>query len=120
MASQMHGKPPGYRILDPAHTDPARLKREREKAQKLKKSQWWLTLKNKGLCHYCNRKFKADQITMDHVIPLARGGTSTPGNIVPACKSCNQSKKLESPVDDAFAALEAERKRRQGEPEDPQ
>lgn len=30
--------------------------------------------------------------TIDHVIPLARGGTNYEGNLVPCCKSCNSSK----------------------------
>ncbi len=40
-----------YFELDPAHVDPARLKREREKARKLKQSQWWKTQVGRGLCH---------------------------------------------------------------------
>jgi 5-methylcytosine-specific restriction endonuclease McrA len=88
-----------YYILDPAHTDPRRVKAEREKAQKLRKSQWWLSLVNRGLCHYCGGKFAAQELTMDHVVPIARGGTSTQGNIVPACRECNRDKKLETPVD---------------------
>ena len=30
---------------------------------------------------------------MDHVVPLVRGGRSTKGNVVPACKDCNTKKK---------------------------
>ena len=30
---------------------------------------------------------------MDHVVPLIRGGKSTKGNVVPACKVCNNKKK---------------------------
>ena len=30
---------------------------------------------------------------MDHVVPLVRGGRSTRGNVVPACKTCNTDKK---------------------------
>lgn len=101
-----------YHLLDSAHTDPARLKREREKARELRQTNWWRTLVSKGLCHYCGKKFKASELTMDHVIPLARGGTSTRGNCVPACKACNASKKLDTPVDDLFAQLEAERAKR--------
>lgn len=88
-----------YYYLDPSWVDPKRMKREREKAQKLKKSQWWRTLLNRGTCHYCQGKFKVSQLTMDHVVPLARGGTSTPGNLVPACLACNREKKLGTPVE---------------------
>lgn len=41
-------------------------------------------------CHYCKKEFK--KLTMDHVIPLSRGGEHNPSNIVPACQSCNASK----------------------------
>ena len=108
----MKKSPNSFHILDAAHTDPARLKREREKARELKNSNWWRTLLSRGLCHYCGKKFKASELTMDHVTPLARGGISTRGNIVPACKACNTNKKLDTPVDDLFQQLEAERKKR--------
>ena len=102
-------------ILNPEHTDPARLKREREKARELKATQWWKQKLGQGKCHYCGGQFKAAQLTMDHVIPLARGGVTAKDNVVPACKKCNTEKKLESPLDDVFAQLEAERKARDSE-----
>jgi 5-methylcytosine-specific restriction endonuclease McrA len=47
-------------------------------------------------CAYCGASGK---LTMDHVVPLARGGRHDPSNIVPACGSCNSRKhtKLWSP-----------------------
>lgn len=108
-----------YHALDPAHTDPARLKRERDKARELRKSPWWKSKLAAGLCHYCGGKFRPSELTMDHVIPLARGGTSAKGNLVPACRDCNRDKKLSTPVDDAFAALEAERRSRESDGDDP-
>lgn len=42
-------------------------------------------------CVYC-RGFFGDKITMDHVVPLSKGGNHTQSNIVPACHSCNASK----------------------------
>lgn len=36
---------------------------------------------------------------MDHVVSLGRGGTSRKGNIVPACKECNNKKKYLLPVE---------------------
>jgi 5-methylcytosine-specific restriction endonuclease McrA len=95
--------------LDPAHTDPKRVKKEREKAQKLKKSNWWRQILAKGLCHYCGQKFAAGDLTMDHVVPIARGGTSTAGNVVPSCRPCNQGKKLETPAEALLRQIAAER-----------
>lgn len=43
-----------------------------------------------GLCAYCQSQPWVD---IDHFIPTSRGGTHSPGNVVPACKSCNSSKK---------------------------
>jgi 5-methylcytosine-specific restriction endonuclease McrA len=97
-----------YYSLD---VDPAHVKREREKARKLRKSGWWNEQLQKGICHYCGRKFEAALLTMDHVVPVARGGTSTPGNIVPACHECNREKKLETPAERILRELEEERKR---------
>ncbi len=104
----MSPKEPYYE-LDPRHTDPKRLRAEREKAQKLRKSRWWLDVLAKGLCHYCNQKFDPKNLTMDHVVPLARGGASTQNNIVPSCRSCNSSKRLETPAERILRELEAER-----------
>lgn len=44
-----------------------------------------------GRCAYCG--CKPDVLTQDHVIPLSRGGNHTKENIVPACVSCNSSKR---------------------------
>lgn len=40
-------------------------------------------------CAYCHKK---RPLTMDHVIPVIRGGTHSAGNIIPACGSCNSHK----------------------------
>ena len=42
-----------------------------------------------GRCAYCQEK--AD--TWDHIVPVVLGGQTEPGNIVPACHSCNSSKR---------------------------
>jgi 5-methylcytosine-specific restriction endonuclease McrA len=36
---------------------------------------------------------------MDHIVPLIRGGKSTKGNMVPACKACNNKKKHMLPAE---------------------
>ena len=42
-----------------------------------------------GKCVYCG---STEKIEIEHRIPLSRGGTNFPANLVPACKSCNCSK----------------------------
>jgi|SRR5579863_935684 len=72
---------------------------EKAKARKLRNSQWWKRRRSIGLCHYCGRRFKPSDLTLDHVVPLARGGKSTKGNTVPACKECNNKKKYLLPIE---------------------
>lgn len=98
-----------YYILDKSNTDPKRIKAEREKARVLRSSAWWKEKIQKGICHYCEKKKNPKELTMDHLVPLARGGLSTKNNLVPACKECNAKKKLHTPVDLLFQQLEAEK-----------
>ena len=69
------------------------LKRTRQKARELRESQWWKRRLAKGLCHYCGRPTPPKELTMDHIVPVSRGGKSTRGNVVPCCKECNNEKK---------------------------
>ena len=79
--------------------DDAHVKREREKARELRKSSWWKNILQKGICHYCGKKFSPDELTMDHILPVVRGGKSTRGNVVPCCKECNNRKKYLTPAE---------------------
>lgn len=47
--------------------------------------------RQKRKCYYCHCKL-TDQYHVDHVIPLARGGSNGPENLVIACPTCNCSK----------------------------
>ena len=70
----------------------AHKKIEKAKARELRESIWWRQVVGKGLCYHCEKKFKADELTMDHLIPIARGGKSDKKNCVPSCKECNTRK----------------------------
>ena len=72
---------------------------EKAKARKLRQSQWWRKKIESGICHYCGGVFPSDTLTMDHIVPIARGGKSTRGNLVPACKKCNSNKKYYTPAE---------------------
>ena len=43
-------------------------------------------------CVYCGTALGIEDATLDHVIPLSRGGGHQPGNLVSACQPCNQMK----------------------------
>ena len=75
------------------------IRKEKEKARRLRQSAWWMRKTSTGQCYYCGKKVDREEITMDHVVPLSRGGRSTKGNIVPACKECNNKKKYLLPVE---------------------
>ena len=75
------------------------IKKERVKAQQLRRSQWWKRKRSEGVCYFCNRKVAPKELTIDHIVPVIRGGKSTKGNIVPACKDCNNKKKFLLPIE---------------------
>ena len=90
--------------VDPAEDGPAderfapaandeTIRRERGIARALRATAWWRRKRAKGLCHYCGGHFKPTDLTMDHLVPLIRGGRSVRANIVPCCKPCNYAKK---------------------------
>ena len=87
--------------MDPFFSNPedTQIKKERRKARDLRHTQWWKRQCAKGVCHYCRRSFPAKELTMDHIVPLIRGGKSTKGNTVPCCKECNNQKKYLLPME---------------------
>lgn len=45
-----------------------------------------------GVCASCGKKLTTKTMTMDHIIPLSRGGTNEPENLVALCEECNKEK----------------------------
>lgn len=79
--------------------DESEIRRERAKARELRKSRWWQQKTASGKCYFCGRKVAFKELTMDHLLPLGRGGRSTKDNLVPCCKSCNNKKKSMLPLE---------------------
>jgi 5-methylcytosine-specific restriction endonuclease McrA len=75
------------------------IRRERHKARELRASQWWKRKRAEGICHHCGGKFAPAQLTMDHLVPVIRGGKSVKGNLVPSCKACNAERKFRLPFE---------------------
>ena len=65
-------------------------------AATLTTDQWRAVIAAYGhRCAYCRKKTKLEQ---DHVLALARGGTHSADNVVPACRACNAHKLANPPT----------------------
>ena len=65
--------------------------------QDVKFSRHNIYLRDGNRCQYCGHKFSSSELSLDHVIPLSRGGSSTWENVVCACLSCNVRKGNRTP-----------------------
>jgi len=74
-------------------------KKQRHKAREIRNTQWWKRKCSQGLCYYCNNNFPIKELTMDHIVPVSRGGKSIKSNVVPCCKKCNTKKKHLVPIE---------------------
>src|SRR6202167_6238542 len=63
-----------------------------------------ILLRDRNSCQYCATVLPSGELTLDHVIPRSRGGSSTWENLVACCHTCNRRKGNQFP-------REAERKR---------
>lgn len=56
-------------------------------------------------CQYCGKKFRASDLTLDHVYPKSRFGPDIWENIVACCKECNQFKADKTPKEAGMKLL---------------
>jgi 5-methylcytosine-specific restriction protein A len=75
------------------------IKKEKFKAREIRCSRWWQQKCAQGVCFYCGGRVGPSNLTMDHVVPLVRGGRSIKNNLVPVCKECNNRKKYLLPME---------------------
>ena len=79
------------------HPEKARLRSHQSRVRRLaverflvSESDWLQLCRRFGeRCAYCGDVAK---LTIDHVVPITRGGRHSIGNLLPACRSCNASK----------------------------
>jgi HNH endonuclease len=49
-------------------------------------------LRDRNICQYCAKHFHSSLLTLDHIIPRAKGGKDTWSNLVACCGPCNKKK----------------------------
>ena len=59
---------------------------------KKRRTQRRLLAETGGCCIYCGRRLDEFTVTIDHIIPLSRGGLNEEANIVASCLYCNYLK----------------------------
>ncbi len=70
-----------------------------------KRTRFEVLRRDELTCRYCRSRDNA--LTVDHVVPVALGGSDDPSNLVAACKDCNAGKASASPDEAMVAQVEA-------------
>ncbi len=74
------------RTMAPGAKKTKRMGAHRSRKIRLK---WWAAQRRS--CHWCRERFEEfRRMTLDHVVPLFRGGSNLEDNLVPACETCNR------------------------------
>ncbi|MBK7993112.1 MAG: HNH endonuclease [Blastocatellia bacterium] len=64
-----------------------------------------ILLRDHNVCQYCNVSYPPQELTLDHVIPKARGGDSSWDNLVACCRRCNNRKGSHTPEEAGMRLL---------------
>jgi len=51
-----------------------------------------ILMRDRNTCQYCGVVLPSGELTLDHVVPRSRGGSSTWENLVACCHQCNRTK----------------------------
>lgn len=62
-----------------------------------KRTRFEVLRRDNHTCRYCGASAPNATLTVDHVTPVALGGSDDPSNLVAACRDCNAGKSSTSP-----------------------
>ncbi len=54
--------------------------------------------RDKNACVYCTAALSEENYVLDHLVPVAQGGTNRKHNLVAACEDCNRRRSVSNPV----------------------
>lgn len=75
------------------------------RGRKVSLSKKNLLIRDGFKCSYCDRGLSVNTCTVDHVVPVTRGGSKTWQNVVAACKPCNVKKRNRTPEEAKMVLL---------------
>src|ERR1700757_274427 len=64
-----------------------------------------ILLRDRNTCQYCGEVVASGELTLDHVIPRSRGGTSPWENLFACCHLCNRRKENRLPAETGMKLL---------------
>jgi 5-methylcytosine-specific restriction endonuclease McrA len=59
---------------------------------RIKFNRKWVFLRDNYTCQYCKEVLVSNDCTIDHVVPVSKGGKTVWHNVVTSCRACNHSK----------------------------
>lgn len=83
---------------------------DRVPKQQLQLNRRNILARDGNVCQYCGRPFPSHQLSVDHVIPRSRGGTTSWENVVCACLECNIRKGGRTPREAKMRLIHPPRK----------
>jgi hypothetical protein len=70
-----------------------------------KRMRFEILRRDNHACRYCGATAPDVKLTVDHVLPVALGGSDEPANLVAACQPCNAGKSATAPDSPIVAAV---------------
>jgi len=97
-----------FRILVPRIVRLVRC--DRRPRHRVKFNRRNLFARDRNRCQYCGKRFSTTELSLEHVVPRSRGGTSVWENVVCACIRCNAKKGGRLPVEAGMHLIAAPRR----------
>ena len=104
LPDEIHAAPPEGSVPSCLAQRPGRTDLEEMDFLQVSSRREAIHARERGLCFYCLRRFVTRGRVLDHVVPLARGGSNSYQNLVSCCVECN-SLKGETAAEDFLRSL---------------
>lgn len=67
-------------------------------------------MRDRNRCQYCGRSFGYRELSIDHVVPVSRGGRDSWDNVVCCCLGCNKRKGNRTPEESGLKLIRPPRR----------